>query len=480
MPFVIGIDLGTSKIVGLAVDALTGDVAARAFRQNGAEVTSAEGRARGRSEWNARQIVDRGLECLAELAGLLAGRSRDVLGIGVTGQQHGVVLIDRGEPQTPLINWQDRRANEQEPGTGRTYLESARARLDTLAAQRCGCRLQPGFAATTLYWLTQQGLLPRTGLACCIMDYFAALLTQSEPRCEPTSAGSTGVFNVAQRTWDEASIRALGLPRELFPPIVEANQALGRLCAQAGSATGLATGTPVYPAVGDHQASYLGCIADRECDVLVNVGTGAQVAVFTPDLGFDPPVELRPFPVAGNLQSYVGLAGGWSYRLFESFVRAVVTDVFGRAPQEHTYEALNRLAASVPAGALGLRCDPAFAGTRANPDARGAFYGITPQNFKPAHFARALLEGMARAMAEGYQTLRAPQNRRRHQRLVAAGNGLRENALLAELVARELAMPMAFTVHREEAAFGAAILAAWGAGLHADLAAAARAMIRYE
>jgi sugar (pentulose or hexulose) kinase len=476
----IGVDLGTSKISGVAVRADTGQMVAQSWVANDACVTSADDQRRGRSEWNADLIVARGMRCLAELSGRLSEASRQVAGIGITGQQHGVVIVEGGTALTPLINWQDRRCNDRNNRTGRSYLEEARALCDAGAELRCGCRLQPGFAAATLYWLLQNGLLPGSGTACCIMDHFAGLLTETAPQSEPSSAGGMGVFNVARRTWDDPSINALGLPRALFPQVAEANQPLGALCREVAQATGLPAGAPVFPAIGDHQASYLGSVSHRESDVLVNVGTGAQVAVFTQECAFEPPVELRPFPVAGNLQSNVGLAGGWAYRLFAQFVSAIGTNLFGGDSGDALYGALNRLAAAVPSGALGLTCAPTFAGTRANPDARGSFTGITPQNFTPAHFARALLEGMARTLAEGYGDIARSLGRARHLRLVAAGNGLRENALLAQLVAQALELPMAFTRHREEAAFGAALVAAAGTGAHADLAAAAKAMIHYQ
>src|SRR5207245_9987441 len=100
------------------------------------------------------------------------------------------------------------------------------------------------------------------------------------------------------------------------------------------------------------------------------------------------------------------------------------------------YEALNRLAAGVSSGASGLNCEPFFTGTRAEPDRRGLFAGISPENFTPAHFARALLEGMATAFRTSYDLIVEVCGDALTPRslLVCAGNGLRENPLLVELV----------------------------------------------
>jgi sugar (pentulose or hexulose) kinase len=139
---------------------------------------------------------------------------------------------------------------------------------------------------------------------------------------------------------------------------------------------------------------------------------------------------------------------------------------------------MNRLAANVPRGAGGLRCEPFFTGTRARPDVRASWSGVSAENFTPAHMTRALLEGMARAFHTGYELIARSANGSRN-RLIGAGNGLRENPVLAKLVAEEFGLPLAFPAHREEAAYGAALLAAVSAGVCPDLASAGQ-MIRYE
>jgi sugar (pentulose or hexulose) kinase len=242
--------------------------------------------------------------------------------------------------------------------------------------------------------------------------------------------------------------------------------------------TGLPAGLPVCVGIGDNQASFLGSVADRDDSVLVNVGTGGQVAVWSPRYLFDPQLETRPFPGGGYLLVSAGLSGGAAYAVLERFFRGVADDVLGTlATPEEVYAAMNRLAERTPAGCDGLLCEPFFAGTRAEPQRRASFTGLEAANFTPGHLARALLEGMARTFAASRQLLaglagRAPGT------LVGAGNGVRANPLLARLIAREFGLPLRVPAHREEAAFGAALLAAVRTGAAADLAAAGR-LIRH-
>ncbi|MGE3776940.1 MAG: sedoheptulokinase, partial [Pirellulaceae bacterium] len=472
-PLLIGIDLGTTKIVALAVESAHGQVVAQAARDNRARYTAAGASAPGRSEWDADGIVHTGVECLADVARQLGAASRDVRGIGVTGQQHGMLLVNAaGRSASPLINWQDRRGLEPMPGDGRNWVEVAQDRIGRDAVQRLGCRLQPGFLAVTLFWLQRSGGVPAGSRACFLMDYFAAQLTGAPIHTDPTCAASAGILNVRQRDWDAEALAGLGLSRDVLPHLAEADQAMGCLRPDVASDLGFAPDTCVFVPIGDHQASFVGSVADAENLALLNVGTGAQVAVFTSDEDFRPPVELRPYPLRGNLLSHVGLSGGWSYQILEQFLEDVGQRVFGiGSTAGQLYAAMNRLAAEVPAGSDGLLCQPCFAGTRANAAARGTIRGLSPQNFTVAHLARATLEGMANDYREAYQQL-STMCGRRHAQMAVAGNGLRANDVLAQIVVETVGIPLAVTRHQEAAAFGAALVASVGTGIHQNLAKA--------
>jgi sugar (pentulose or hexulose) kinase len=399
-----------------------------------------------------------------------------VCGIGLTGQQHGVVVVDRNlQPLTPFINWQDRRVEELGPD-GRSYLTQARELMGPDAARRAGCTLSAGFMGATLYWLKCTDALPADAAwACFAADFVGVCLTGEPPQTDPTHGASSGLFDLRRRTWDEEAVERLGIRRALLPPVAEAGDPLGRLCEAAAQATGLAAGTPVFVALGDNQASVLGSVADLRQTVLVNVGTGAQVARYCEEIHHAPPLETRPFAREGYLLVHAGLSGGRAYATLERFFAQAVRDFTGQEPKGPLYERMNELAAQVAAGSDGLRCDPTFAGTRQDPSRRASLTGMSETNFTPAHLVRALLEGMARSFREGYDNLRAALGSDAGV-LVGAGNGLRENALLAQMVAEEFGLPLRVPRHREEAAFGAALVAAFGAGLFPSLQAAGRAV----
>jgi sugar (pentulose or hexulose) kinase len=479
MSIVLGIDLGTTTITALALDAQSGRTIARCTTPNTAEITSPSDKVRGYSEWGVRTIAGQACTCLHSVAEQVRERRTELAGIGITGQQHGVVVVDEAlTPLTPFVNWQDRRGEDLYPGTQRTYVRRALDLVGEDAPQRTGCRLAAGYMAVTLFWMKANGVLPRTGTACFVMDYFGALLTGRPLVTDATCGASSGVLNVRTREWDPELLAALSLPQSLLPEVRPSGEYLGPLASPAAETTGLPAGLPVFVGIGDNQASFLGSVARRDEMVLVNVGTGGQVTAYTGQFLYDPLLETRPFLREGHLLVCAGLCGGHAYALLERFYREVGAQILGVQAGEALYQAMNRLAANVPRGAGGLRCEPFFTGTRARPELRASWSGVSAENFTPAHMTRALLEGMARAFHTGYELIARNTNATRSQ-IIGAGNGLRENPVLAKLVAEEFGLPLIFPAHREEAAYGAALLAAVGAGVCPDLASAGQ-MIRYE
>ena len=463
MPLVLGLDVGTTTITALAVDIASGKIAARSTRSNDAEITSPGDKARGYSEWDARRIAAAALAALGEMAAALGTDARQAVALGLTGQQHGVVLVDeRLDPLGPFINWQDRRTEAVNPASGQTWLHDIRQSAGTATRERTGCTLSAGYMGATLSWLRANGGLPAGATACFIVDYVAAILTGKRPVTDATSAASSGLFDVSQGTWDREVLETLSLPAELFPAIGQAGEPLGPLLADRAAETGLPSGLPVCAGLGDNQAAFYGSVADLENSVLVNVGTGGQVAAFSARFVYSERLETRPFP-GGYLLASAGLCGGRTYAILERFFRLACGMAPGAAPTGSLFEAMNALAASAPPGASGLTCEPLFTGTRSEPELRASFSGISADNFTPAHLTRALVEGMARVFRQGYDDIALALGGRR-AKLVGAGNGLRENAVLATAVADAFRMPLSLCDRREEAAFGAALLAGIGAG----------------
>lgn len=468
MRLVIGLDIGTTTITAIAVDE-NGEVRASRTRPNDTEFTSADDKANGHCEWNAERISEIAFHVLRDLG----EQPGEVVGLAVTGQQHGGVLVDfeRGG-FGPLINWQDRRANEIIPGGSHSYLTEALNRLGNDVRARCGCRLAAGYLATTLFCLNEHEAISQHQRACFISDLVASILASELPTTDSTLAASAGVWNLVADNWDAGALACLSLPLSLFPDVLPSGTELGRLTPEGAADTGLPEGLPIYVGLGDHQASFLGAVAEPENSLFINVGTGGQVAAYISEFQYDPSLETRPFPDGAYELVSAGLTGGKAYATLHAFFRAIGKELSG-VESFVSFAKLNELASQVPPGCDGLRCEPYFAGTRKDPSRTATWTGMTEHNFTPGHMARAVLEGMASALHEGAQRIEEllPNPR---PILVGAGNGIRENPLFVEILQREFGRPIRIPHHREEAAYGAAIVAAIGAGLLPDFAAARR------
>jgi sugar (pentulose or hexulose) kinase len=477
MGIYIGLDVGTTSLSALALDVEAGRVVAQVTRPNEAAVTSTGPEGLLYAELDLARLREGLLDLLAELRGRLPV-GRPVEAIGVTGQQHGLALLEEDlSPARRAITWQDLRALETVPGTDKTYLQAMiRQAGGEEAFHRAGCLPAAGYMGASLYWLGQRDLLPQaSAYACLIPDAALALLTETPPCTDATDAGSSGLLDVVSGQWDWQAIARLGLPRELFVPVRRAGTPHAPLAPVAAERTGLGA-VPVCVAAGDNQASFIGSVRDPESSVLVNVGTGGQVSAMVHRFVRLAEVETRAFFEDRYLLVGAGLYGGRAYAYLQDFFRSVGGALFGAPPDADLFEEMNRLAAQVPPGSEGLRCTPLFTGTRAQPELRGSITGLGPTNMTPGHFARALLEGLAEGFHALYRQMEAATGAR--TTLVGAGNGITRNPVLAQILARRFGRDLHVAADVEAAALGAALLACAGMG-ERSLAEASR-LVRYD
>jgi sugar (pentulose or hexulose) kinase len=292
---------------------------------------------------------------------------------------------------------------------------------------------------------------------------------------DASHAAALGLFDAVAGEWSVELLQAAGVERDRLPEAAPSGARIGGLSAQAASSTGLPRGTPVLAAIGDNQAAVLGSLPSGDSALQINIGTGGQVnwpiARFLRVEGMD----TRPLPIGRFMLTGAGVSGGDAYAWVERTVSGWLEDFGVRREPEAIYGRLAELAAALPEDNDGLTSRPVFRGTRRRPAERGSFRGVSFENFSPGHVARAVLDGVATglhdmvAAAEGEA---APQARR----IVATGNAVRRNPLLVRALEARFGLPVWMPEHREEAAYGAALLAGVSAGMWANLEEAGRVM----
>ena len=448
MSTLIGLDIGTTSISAVAAEVSSGALLRSVTVPNDGILPSPDGVSR-------LQDPVRIVETALGLKESLAAEFSPVAAIGVTGQMHGILYLDRaGRAVSPLYTWQDGRGNL--PYGKSTYA----AHLST----RSCYPLASGFGLVTHFINREQGLVPSEAVTfCTIQDYIALLLARRKtPLLHASDAASFGCFDLEAHTFDRFAMEKLGFDNAFLPAVTAETAIIG----QDGS-------IPVAAAIGDNQASVLGSLREN-ADILVNIGTGSQVsAVVSAPVPF-PAGAVRPYVDGKFLLAGSPLCGGRAYALLHRFF-ARCAELFGGDGRD-IYTVMNDMAAEQPED-HSLTVDTRFCGTRNDPALRGALSEISEDNFTPEQLTRGVLWGMAAELHELYRQmpLSVPA-----AGLVGSGNGVRKNPVLRQYLEEQFNLPLKLPVHREEAAFGAAVFAAAAAGVYRDIPAAQSALLHYE
>jgi xylulokinase len=380
-------------------------------------------------------------------------------GIGLTGQMHGLVLLDRdGQVLRPAILWNDQRTGSQ--------CDTIRARLgkDNLI-RITGNDALTGFTAPKILWVQEQepAIYARVAHILLPKDYVRLQLT-GEYATDRAGGAGTILFDIRQRTWSPQVLAALGIDLAWLPPTFEGTEITGRLTAQAAQATGLVAGIPVVGGGGDQAAAAVGTGAVQEGIISLSMGTSGVVFATMDKATIEPQGRLHAFchavPGKWHLMGVMLSAAG-SLRWHR--------DTFAPGAD---YNELTAPAASIPAGSDGLLFLPYLTGERTphpDPLARGGFIGLTVRH-NLAHLTRAVLEGVAFGLRDSFELIKAVGLSGISQVRVTGGGA--RSQLWLQILADVLNVEL-FTMQSEEgAAQGAALLAATGTGAFTDVASA--------
>ncbi|MBQ4065307.1 MAG: MerR family transcriptional regulator [Clostridia bacterium] len=428
----VGIDIGTTTVSAVVYD-IDNKVQIEAYSlPHHAYLRSDE-----YSEQSVSVILDKAEKLLRHITASYEG----IVSIGVTGQMHGIVYLDdAGNPLSPLINWQDKRA-DLPMADGNSACE----RIKTLTGET----VATGYGLATHYYNVVNGLVPdgATGI-CSIMDLFIMRVC-GLPRVatHTTLAAGYGLFDVKNGCFMADKLKVLGIDTMFLPDVTSESCVVGYY----GE-------IPVSVAIGDNLASVLGSIRDNEGSILVNIGTGSQISAIGDYCETPPELELRPFVEGKYLVCGSALCGGFAYSMLEAFFRSYAIAV--GCPDEPQYKVMNELARQADLkGDAGLAVDVSFCGKRWDPHCRGSVQQIDRQNFTPSALTLGVLDGMCNELYELYSLFPTEGTQ-----IVASGGAVRKNEVLRKRLRDRFRVPIQVNTVEEEAASGAALFAALAIG----------------
>ena len=381
----------------------------------------------------------------------------NISAISFTGQMHGGLIVDEDlEPLTNFITWQDKRCDTKSKG-GTLYIGELRNAVPFEVLFENGSGIHTGYLGATLYWLIQNQQLPKQAHnVLSIYEWIAARLAGSHAYTDVSSAAAWGLYSIKRKEWLEHALRAWQIPAVLLPKIFEAGEVIGNTDGAARS-LGLPKGIAVICGAGDTQTSYIGSGCQPD-EILLNFGTGSQSMWESRQFQIMEGTDIRYLPRGRYLMTVPTLAGGKAYDRLRQFYSEVISTFTGK--EMNREDVLERMNQNAQLGELdaGITFVPEFAGSRFRAEqTRASITGLSNTNFRPQNVTQALLKGMVEEIAAPFL---ASADRNAYHCLVGSGNGMRKNSALQMAAERVFGLPLRLSRHPEEAATGAAMIAA--------------------
>lgn len=464
MAYFLGIDVGTSGLKSVLVDE-KGRVAAAATVAY--PMYQPEN---GWAEQDPQDWVNAAFESIKTVMGEAGVSADEILSVGLTGQMHGLVLLDeQNNVLRRAILWCDGRSSAECDEI--TERAGGRKRLIEL----CANPAIAGFTASKALWVrnnepelwakAKKMLLPKDYLRFVLCGVYAS---------DVSDASGMQVFDVAHRCWSKELCDALDIPMSMLPEVYESPEVCGFVTAEAAAKCGLKAGTPVVAGAGDNAASAVGMGAVREGEAFVSIGSSGVVYAHTTKPAFDPDGRAHTFccAVPGEWHMMgVTQGAGLSLKWFKD---TLCGSVAAEAKQQgrSVYALLDELADASPIGSNRLVFLPYLMGERTphlDPSSRGVFFGLSASH-TIGDMARAVMEGVAFSLCDCLGVL--DEAGVKPDSLIACGGGgtseVWRDIICSAMDAKLELSPSA----AEGAAFGAAVLAAVGAGTYGSVAEA--------
>lgn len=439
----LGIDCGTQGTKAIILDAVSGAV----LGQGAAAHTMISG-ANGRREQDTQQWLD--AFTLATRNALVAANvdGQSILGIGVSGQQHGLVLVDdQGEVLRPAKLWCDTETSAENDRL-LVHLGGEKGSLE-----RLGVVIAPGYTVSKLLWTKEQHPVVFSRIARILLphDYLNFWLT-GRACSEYGDASGTGYFDVRTRQWDLqllSDIDASGRLQAALPELIDAHESVGTILPAIAEHLGINPNALVASGGGDNMMGAIGTGNIQPGAITMSLGSSGTVYAYS-----DVPKVSQDASVA----TFCSSSGGW----LPLICTMNLTNATGAIRQLFNLDLqqFNDLVAQSPIGADGVSLLPFFNGERvpALPHATGSLHGLTLDNLTQANLCRAAVEGTTFGLRYGLDLLR--QNGLQSRSICLIGGGSK-SAVWRQIVADIMNTPVICTEQSEAAALGAAIQAAW-------------------
>lgn len=441
--FYLGIDSGTQGTRCLALDLESQSIVAVAHRSYG----FIEGLPPGHLEQSPDTWTDAADEVVRECLAALGARRQEVRAIGVSGQQHGLVVLNAdNEPVRPAKLWCDTSTTAQCDALNAEF-----GGADEIIAMT-GNAMLPGYTAPKLLWLKENEPSNFEAASAFLLphDYLNFWLT-GEKRMEYGDASGTALFDVRTRTWCKPLLAFIDEELEdRLPTVGSSRKPAGLLRETLREEWGLGPNVLVSAGGGDNMMAAIGTGNIAPGGVITaSLGTSGVLFAYSSEPVVDEDGEVAAF--CDGTDAWLPLACTMNVTVATEQARGL----FG-----WNHAALDAAVESTAPGAGGLLFLPYLQGERTPnlPRATGVLHGLTVANMHPAQLARATMEGVTLGLAYALNRFKTLGLQTKEVRLTGGGS---RSAVWRQICADVFHLPVIGLESSESAALGAAIQAAW-------------------
>ncbi len=397
--YLLGLDIGTSGCKSIIIDD-TGKIIKSVINEYSLSTPKAGWAEQNPEHW--WQAVVLGIK---QLLGENSINSKDIAGVGLSGQMHGLVALDkRGSVLRPAILWNDQRSEQQcREITDRAGGVEALLKLTNN-------RMLPGYTGSKLLWLKENepSVFEKMSLFLNPKDYIRYRLT-GEKVTEVSDASGTGLFDVKRRVWSKELLSILDIPSGIIPACYESTEISGRINKETADLTGLQEGLSVAGGGGDSVIQTTGMGLIKTGIIGTTIGTAGIVAMGMERFFQNHEGLLQVF--CNNTSSSwhamgVTLNAGGAYRWFrDTFAEGEKLKALETG--KDVYTIMEETAAGAKAGSESLLFLPYLIGERCpyiDTSARGAFIGLSLQHTR-SDITRSVMEGVVYSLKDVYELI---------------------------------------------------------------------------
>ena len=365
-----------------------------------------------------------------------------VKAVGLSGQMHGATCLDFNDQVIrPAILWND--------GRSFSNCQAMMAQMPRLK-NITGNLAMPGFTAPKLHWMRENELenFRRVAKVLLPKDYVRFLMSGDYASDKSDSSGTLWL-DVAKRDWSDELLKLTGLTRSHMPNLFEGSEATGVLTSKVANDWGMSQ-VPIAAGGGDNAAGAVGVGVIKPSDGFLSLGTSG--VIFLADNQYRPNTE-------GAVHTFCHALPNMWHQMSVILSAASAVDFVARITGFENETALYEQTAEAKIPSSGALFLPYLSGERTphnNPNAKGAFFGLTHED-TPLSMAQAALEGVAFALSEGVDALKATGAEIKSLSVIGGGS---RSHWWGEVIASIMSLPLTYRMASEVGpAFGAARLA---------------------